>query len=73
MIYPNPSKGFIELKGDESLVKQITIYDNVGRLIQQLNKDISKKIDFTGLADGVYQLKIETKNDSFNQKIIIKK
>ena len=73
LIYPNPSKGIIELKGDEYLVKHIKIYDNLGRLIKQLNDRITKNIDLYELNDGIYLINIETENGNFSHKLIIKK
>jgi hypothetical protein len=72
-IYPNPSSGIVQFTGDESLVKQIKIYDNLGRLIKQINERISKNINLNDLIDGSYFVKIETASGTFNQKLIIKK
>lgn len=73
LIYPNPSKGTIELIGDESLIKHIKIYDNLGRLIKQLNERITKNIDLYELNDGIYIINIETESGNLNQRFIIKK
>jgi len=71
-IFPNPSNGTFELRGDESLVKQVKIYDELGRLIKQLD-DRKKNIDLSELQEGIYIVKIETDNGNLNQKLIIKK
>ncbi len=73
LIYPNPSKGTIELIGDESLIKHIKIYDNLGRLIKQLKERITKNIDLYELNDGIYIINIETESGNLNQRFIIKK
>jgi len=73
LIYPNPSKGIIELIGDESIVKHLNIFDNLGRLIKQLNEKTTKNIDLNDLKDGIYFVRIETENGNLNQKLIIKK
>ena len=72
-IYPNPSKGIIELKGDESLVTQIKIYDNIGRLIKFLNGNSTKNIDLFELNDGIYYVNVETETGNWKKKLIIKK
>jgi hypothetical protein len=73
LFYPNPSKGTIELIGDESLIKLIKIYDNLGRLIKQLKERITKNIDLYELNDGIYIINIETESGNLNQRFIIKK
>ena len=72
-IYPNPSKGIIELKGDESLVRQIKIYDNLGRLIKLLIGSSTKNIDLFELNDGIYYVNLETETGNWKKKLIIKK
>jgi hypothetical protein len=72
-IYPNPSKGIIELKGDESLIKQIKIYDNLGRLIKFFNGSSTKNIDLFELNDGIYYVNVETESGNWKKKLIIKK
>lgn len=72
-IYPNPSKGEIELIGDGSLVKSLNIYDNLGRLIKQVNERITEKIDLYDLKDGIYFVLIKTEDGILNQKLVIKK
>ena len=72
-IYPNPSKGIIELKGVDSLVKQIKIYDNLGRLIKLLNGDGISNIDLFELNDGIYYVYVETETGNWKKKLIIKK
>ena len=72
-IYPNPSKGIIELKGVDSLVKQIKIYDNLGRLIKLLNGGSISNIDLFELNDGIYYVYVETETGNWKKKLIIKK
>lgn len=72
-IYPNPTIGTVEFKGDELLINQILVYDNFGRLIKELNSFPSKNIDLFELNDGIYLVKIITEYGSFNEKLIIKK
>lgn len=72
-IYPNPSKGIIELKGVDSLVKQIKIYDNLGRLIKLFNGDGISNIDLFELNDGIYYVYVETETGNWKKKLIIKK
>lgn len=72
-IYPNPSKGIIELKGVDSLVKQIKIYDNLGRLIKLLNGGSISNIDLFELKDGIYYVYVETETGNWKKKLILKR
>lgn len=62
-IYPNPAKGFIEVKSSDK-IQLIQIYDNIGRLILTSK---SSKIDVSTLENAVYYLKINdnTKVEKF--------
>ncbi len=73
LIYPNPSAGIIEIKGDNFLAKQIDIYDNFARLVKQFKATSTKNIDLSDLNNGVYYMKIETENGNSTQKLILKK
>ncbi|WP_438989005.1 cellulase family glycosylhydrolase [Polaribacter sp.] len=54
-IYPNPSKGILNINSNKEIVKLI-ITNALGKTIYQ-NKIATKKIDTTGLPKGIYFLK----------------
>ena len=72
-IYPNPTDGKVELKGLESTINQVDIFDNVGRLVKQIKNIPGNSLDLTELSNGVYIVKIQTNNEKLSQKMVIKK
>lgn len=65
-VYPNPTKDFILLKQDESLVGQyVTIYDIIRRII--FNEKYKNKININFLVAGLYTLEV---NDGSIKKIV---
>jgi hypothetical protein len=72
-LFPNPTNGKVEFKGNELTINQIDIFDNVSRLVKQINGISENSLDLNELKDGIYFVKIQTENGNLNQKIIIKK
>lgn len=60
MIYPNPTKGLINISSD-SLISEIQIFDINGRILQ--NKIIEnakvETIDLSPFAAGVYLIEVQ--------------
>ena len=68
-IYPNPSKGIIQLDHTESLTN-IEVYNIEGKL--SFKGPAKKTIDLSHLESGFYFVKIRTKtNESLHAKICI--
>ena len=74
-IHPNPVKDMVtvDLSQFTGEAKQLQVFDITGKLINQ--KDISNgdhqfNINMTGIASGVYILKIETATGQFQHKLI---
>lgn len=66
-IYPNPTNGFLNFSEP---IKEITIYDLVGRIIKSFT-GIHEKIEVSDLSKGNYILKGETEaGNKFNAKFI---
>jgi hypothetical protein len=72
-LFPNPTTGIIEFNYDKSLINKISVFDNLGRMITSEENVIKNSFDLNGLNDGIYFIKLETKNGNFTQKIILKK
>jgi photosystem II stability/assembly factor-like uncharacterized protein len=69
-IYPNPSNGIFNIESSTIAETQIEIYNIAGSLIYQNN--FTKKlidIDLTGYSDGLYFVKLNSKNQSATFKI----
>lgn len=66
LVYPNPTKGFINVDLDN--VSRIEIYDNSSRLVFISNQS---HIDISKLKQGLYFFKIlDTKQNSYTEKIL---
>lgn len=67
-VIPNPSSGVfvLEINSDSFIDGKITITSIDGKLVYAdliaVNGSITKSVDITGLADGIYYLKLETKD-----------
>lgn len=64
-IYPVPVQNLLHIESSENLeVRAIEIYNNLGQLVQ---KEIGNRqsIDVSGLAKGIYYLKIQTHDSSY--------
>ena len=65
MIYPNPTTGFVELKGINGQL-MVDIYDNLGRFIKSSN---SSFINLSDQPKGLYLIKVFTDEYSNEYKI----
>ena len=69
-LFPNPTSGKVEYLGNNTDVKNIQVFDHLGRLVKQIK---NTAIDLTDLSEGMYLIKMETENASFTQKVVVKK
>ena len=70
-IYPNPTKGTINLKYSKELeIKSITINDLFGQLVEEFEPN-QQTIDITALSKGIYLLKILVNQGQYVKKIIV--
>ncbi len=74
MVYPNPSAGQVTVETATAVVDNITIVDNLGRVISSLKPESTKTTLSLGhLADGVYYVKISYENRNVVKKLVVKK
>ena len=70
IILPNPTKDFIEIKGDYDKL-YISIFDITGKLIKQADIVTSNKIDIRNLKNGIYFIQVtDNGTTSFTKKLI---
>lgn len=70
--YPNPSKGEFYLPFTLSQKTLVTIYDNLGKLVQAITiKQPTNTINLTGLQPGCYILKIILQDNTVINRITI--
>ena len=73
-IFPNPTQDILNLAYDETLkIERVNIFDFQGQLIKllQVENQISQ-IEISDIPNGVYFIKIETRNGQFVFKKFIK-
>ncbi|PQJ20345.1 T9SS type A sorting domain-containing protein [Nonlabens tegetincola] len=72
-IYPNPSKGAFNLRWNNEQSFDYSIYDLSGKLIQSQinNTGTDHKIDLNNVSQGLYLIKIATKDSVTTQKLLI--
>ena len=70
-IYPNPSSGLINLKTNNNMELEISIFNNLGSLLQKENL-IADQITFhLQYPDGIYFLNVKSKDISETYKIVL--
>ena len=79
-VFPNPNNGLFTLDITSSIVSEvnITVYNVLGNVVHTetnvgLNGKLHKTIDLSGLAKGVYRLKVEGNGISNSTSVVIGK
>lgn len=71
-ISPNPSSNVIRFDLDITLVERIVVYDSKGQLIDVYRELRHGELDISGLANGMYHLKIDLKDGSVQNGRFVK-
>lgn len=70
-IYPNPTQSIINIESmGIDVWDKIDIINVVGQTMKVLNNTRERKIDLTGLEDGIYFIRLTKSNHSMTKKII---
>ena len=67
-IYPNPATQQITLDLENSILKEVSIYNNLG---QKVKRSKSKTINTSQLTSGIYFVTVETEQGKSTKKLII--
>lgn len=67
LIYPNPTRDFIQLNAGH--ITSVHIYDCTGRLVMSSSKNI-QTWDVSQLPNGIYYLQAQTENSVFSGKFV---
>jgi hypothetical protein len=73
MLYPNPTKGLLHLGIDPSTVKQLLVYDALGRVIMTHETMKESVISLNELENGVYHIVISTENGNYSNRVVLSK
>ncbi|MFY8189617.1 MAG: T9SS type A sorting domain-containing protein [Bacteroidia bacterium] len=75
LIYPNPTKGLVELSFPNTIqLNRVEVYNSVGKLLLELpiHNTQSQVLDLTGFSPGYYLLKTQNNKGQTNiQKLIV--
>ena len=67
-IYPNPASDVVNVNSSSVDVVSVEVYDILGKKVKEVNNG---KVDVSNLVGGVYVLKVNTEEGSFNKRIIV--
>jgi len=74
-LYPNPANNIVNITNNENMsIKQVEIYDLVGKLIntQNFNSEINIQLNIETLTSGTYLLHLQTNEGTAVKKLIKK-
>lgn len=69
-LWPNPSRGKLQVEGIPLASTSMSIYDSMGRLIRHFRWQENEDISLAGLPAGVYQLSIQLERQQLSFKIV---
>mgnify|MGYP002713106751 CR=1 FL=1 len=70
-VYPNPNKGQFKIKINNGGFNSVKIYDMMGKQIySQNNVSILLNVDISNEPKGIYLIKIDVGNKTFNHKVV---
>jgi hypothetical protein len=73
-VFPNPTNGIIEFNNDYTTqLKSLKIFDNIGRLVQNITSFSSNSINLKEFYNGIYLLEFTTDKEIISKKIVLKK
>lgn len=68
-LYPNPVKNKLNIKVENSTIKNLVLYTVLGKAVLQLEAK-ANTIDFSNVKSGIYLLEIETDQSRIYKKIV---
>lgn len=69
-IYPNPVKDLAKLKNQDLKINRLRLFDIKGRKVSEFNTD-GIQLDFSGVANGLYFLRIESGDSIETVKVVV--
>ena len=68
--FPNPTNGLVQFPRDHGKIRKITIYNAIGSLIYQSEKETTD-LDLSGHPKGVYLIQLQSGDNVFNKKLVM--
>jgi hypothetical protein len=72
-IFPNPSTGRLNYKGNNNLAQSISVYNTLGVCVYKNEENKNTKWDFSYFPEGIYSIQLTSKNEKTIQLNWIKK
>jgi hypothetical protein len=69
ILYPNPAKDVLNIKGDVSKLKSIEVYSILGKRLLEVKENFNE-INISNLQSGMYLLRVNTNETSVTYKIV---
>ncbi|MBQ4441834.1 MAG: T9SS type A sorting domain-containing protein, partial [Bacteroidales bacterium] len=70
-LYPNPTRGTVQIRNSGSNILSVTVFDASGRMLNTVNvNDHTATIDLSGYAVGTYFLRIMTENGVVTKRVV---
>ena len=70
-LYPNPTRGTVQIRNSGSNILSVTVFDASGRMLNTVNvNDHTAAIDLSGYAVGTYFLRIMTENGVVTKRVV---
>ncbi len=73
-VFPNPSKGVINIVNENNVINSIKVFDLMGRSLyykDKMESTYTTTIDLSGLKVGLYFIEIKSGNSVFTKKIVL--
>lgn len=72
-IYPNPSRGMINLENKTQAEIAVSVYNSLGQVVftKNYNRLIKTEIDLSNQADGVYSVQVRSNDSVINKSVVI--
>ena len=71
-IYPNPSKGIVNITNENNVSNSIVVYDMLGQVILTKNVSSATSIDLSVNGTGVYLVEVSNNNGTLVERVVIK-
>lgn len=72
--FPNPTSGAVTLKLSGESEKNVEVYNLLGEKVMSLTlQSTNKTIDLSSLSNGIYTIKVNSKDGDFQNKVILNK
>lgn len=70
-IYPNPAKDYITVESKSVRISSVAMYNLLGAQVISEKALVNSRLNVSGLAKGIYMLKIEAEGGTATKKIVI--